>query len=295
MPLSVLPSLRARRFSFEGDACLYRDHQGRRVLADAEGCGRLVVERAAPGLGTDAAPDGSFRDGVVAFSRESGASAIAMLQGGGRDLPGSGKTLEVASSFLGAGWVVECDGPLTVDAAREPSPAPTPRLPIPFFLEARGARLRVTPRPFHAVSVDRFSIADADGLKARDFRVQNMSDVEPLASVFSDGGEWVGPVASHLNTASWSAPVPPGAFAIVLRKTYDRFHGRQRARVLLDGEFSGYWYEPEEDRHARWGVSDFCALLPRERGETLRIGIDPVAGSPLWSVSTVEVLALVRS
>lgn len=294
MAHSVFPTLRAQRFAFEGDACLYRDHLGRRVLADAEGSGRLLVGVEAPGTGGDPSRDGVFHEGLVVATDEPGRSVLTVLRGGPEPLPEREGEAVPGGVFHGAGWVTACDGPLRVDVRREQAPPPSVETPVPFFLEARGEGLRVVPRRFAATSIDRFSIGDADALKARSFRVQNMSDVEWLDSTFADGEGRRGPVASHLNTASWTLEVPRGAYAVVLRKVYDRFHGRQRARVLLDGAAIGTWYEPEEDRRARWAVSDFGALLPEEAPREVRVSIDPVAGSPLWSVSDVEVFALVE-
>ncbi|MCB8932282.1 MAG: hypothetical protein M9921_08460 [Fimbriimonadaceae bacterium] len=294
MPHCTLPTLRARRFAFDAGGCLYRDHLGRRVLADAEGCGRLEIETAAPGLATDAAADGTFEDGLIAATAEDGPSTLSILRGGLEALPDLAEGIDVRGSFEGAGWVLASEGPLQVDGLREEAPLPASSLPIPFFLEACAATLTVVRRDFRALPIDRFSIADAGALKERGFRVQNMSDIEPLDGFFPNGESRVAPVASHLNTASWSVELPAEAFAVVLRKIYDRFHGRQRARVLLNGLPAGTWYEPEENRVARWAISDFCARVPEDGGSALRIAIDPVAGSPLWSVAEMEVFALVR-
>lgn len=290
MDSQSLPTLSSRLFAFDGDRCLYRDHRGRRVVADCEGPGRFVVERGSVEVLT-ALTDDSFPEGFTAVCE--GDACVRVLIGGGKDLPSTdAATLEVCGEHLGCGWVVEADGPFAVDGRHEPGIPPRCGHATPFWREYRGGSARIVERPWRAVSLDAFSIDDPDALRARAFRVQNISDVLSLASAFEDGTAHTAPVASHLNTASWDVAVPPEAAAILLRKTFDRFHGRQRARVSIGGVSAGYWYEPVECRTKRWGVSDFVAPVPAEGG-LVRVSIDPVAGAPLWSVSQLEVWAFV--
>ena len=80
---------------------------------------------------------------------------------------------------------------------------------------------------------------------------------------------------------------------LILRKRFDRFHGRQRARVFVDGQFAGWWYEAGENRIHRWGVTDFGIDGRFTKGkDSVLITIEPPAGVPLWSVSRLDLFAL---
>lgn len=198
-------------------------------------------------------------------------------------------------SCSGGGWVVGAEGPLRVDGRPEFAPRPSLSAPVPFLMLAEAESLEIAPRAFRARLIDRFAIDDEQALTARGFRVQNISDRTTLSSTFNDGTAHTAAVASHLNTAFWKLTIPAGTHAVLLAKTFDRFHGRQRARVLINGQHAGWWYDPFEDRTHRWGVSEFMvpsALCSEGEHE---IAVDPVAGSPLWSVSAIEVLAVERT
>jgi hypothetical protein len=77
-----------------------------------------------------------------------------------------------------------------------------------------------------------------------------------------------------------------------LRKVYDAFHGRQRARVLIDSEPLGIWFLPVEDRLNRWRVAEFGVPVPAGK-QRLRLTIDPLAGSALWSLSEFQIFGLI--
>jgi hypothetical protein len=80
---------------------------------------------------------------------------------------------------------------------------------------------------------------------------------------------------------------------VLLRRVYDQFHGRQRARVLVDGVCVGTWYAPEENRHSRWAERDFFLPASFTKGkETIEVEIDPIAGTPLWSVAEYRAIRL---
>lgn len=211
--------------------------------------------------------------------------------------------IEVPLPYFGAGWLISGTG-LVSDDRHEINSEPSSAFPIPFFRSLASApptnrphscetdigRALVVPATSACRLLDAFDFGDADALKARGFQVQNMSKLSRLSSTFSDGVAREGYVASHLNRATWRLAVPENCNGLILRKLYDRFHGRQRARVLIDGEFKGYWYEPKEDRVNRWGMSDFgLELSGPSRARTIEITIDPPPGTPLWSVSRVEV------
>ena len=137
--------------------------------------------------------------------------------------------------------------------------------------------------------IQSWGIEDAAELARIGFVVQNMSKLRVLASNFADGSPRLASVASHLNAASWTVPISPIAVGLRLRKVYDRFHGRQRARVLIDGQFATWWYEPEENRSARWAISEIGFTIEPGR-DSVTVTIDPPAGAPLWSVSEMTVM-----
>jgi hypothetical protein len=93
---------------------------------------------------------------------------------------------------------------------------------------------------------------------------------------------------------SFEVELPLSCQGLRLRKTYDRFHGRQRAWVKVNGRRVGMWYAPVEDRGRRWAVAEF-GIEPEHLPESgsVRIAIDPPAGTPLWSYSDLEIYALV--
>jgi len=125
-------------------------------------------------------------------------------------------------------------------------------------------------------------------LPATETTVQNLSEPSLLESLDGEGRTATGMVASHLNRMV--VPVDlTGAAGLVLVKTYDRFHGRQRARVLVGGEELGVWYEPIQDRDMRWAVGWFAARVPEKHRGPTALAIDPPPGTPLWSVSTLEI------
>ena len=288
-----------RRYRFDSADGLFRDAHGRRVIADAEGTGEWKVEVAEPPLlvlrgeeRTDAFR-GTFKESLSVLALGPGLVQVAVVVGPSPRL--SGARTFASSSFEGSGWVVSSDGPLVIDDRREAAASPTPELPIPFLHSAKAERLEVVPAGFYLDRIDSFAIDDLDALKGRGWRVQNMSRVTTLASRFSDGSPHVAPVASHLNAATWTCAIPSDNLGLRLRKTYDRFHGLQRARVFVDGVFAGWWYEPTQNRDVRWAVSDFGINPALTVGKTsATLTIDPPAGSPLWSVSQIEIWALSR-
>jgi hypothetical protein len=98
---------------------------------------------------------------------------------------------------------------------------------------------------------------------------------------------------SHLNRMSFDISIDPQNTGVLLRRTYDRFHGRQRARVLVDGVAIGYWYAPIEDRKNRWAEDEFFLPMYFTSGKPkVRVEIDPPAGTPLWSVSDYRVFSV---
>lgn len=283
-------------FPFSAGSCLYRDHHGRRVVADAEGPGEFSIETADSRLlvirDETAASEfqGRFDSSLTVIGSEDARGTVWIAR---CHHPLEGEPVRVDLPFRGSGWLLESGSVLEVDESGRSTPSRGP-FPLPFFRSIRGeGDALLVPSSSECRLLDAWDIGDAAALSSRSFRVKNMSEVFPLASTFDNGRRSEAMVASHLNTASWQVEVPERCRGLRLRRLYDRFHGRQRARVLVDGAFAGWWYEPLEDRQRRWGWSWFG--IPPELvrcGATVELGIDPPAGTPLWSVSRMEVFGL---
>jgi len=152
---------------------------------------------------------------------------------------------------------------------------------------------------YRLVESDRIRVTDEASRAAHGLRCQNESESIELLSSF-EGCEYRVPYSAkhvcHLNAMELTVSLEPDNHGVFLRRTYDQFHGRQRARVIVDGECVGTWYTPEENRTCRWAERDFYIPERYTRGKTkVQLAIDPPAGSPLWSVSTYGVLCVLRS
>ncbi len=305
MPDLIHPQESVLNWTFLGADCLYRDHRGRRVLGDAEGFGHFSVSGTPEGLEVfvDDVPlhgmAGTFSESLLVNALADGPCTVHVTKG--RVFPPSGLIEQVGASHQGTGWVVHSSGQFETDEKHTVLGSPCNGFPAPVFFEASaigpsgsdGLEI-IRAEPMRCETMDAFTIDDVAALTARKFVVQNMSKVLSLESSYPNGEPLTSAVASHLNAASWDCPVPSGCRGLLIRKRYDRFHGRQRARVLIDGEAVGWWYEPEEDRVRRWGVAEYGIPAEFVEGKSqVRITIDPPAGAPLWSVSAVKVRALV--
>ena len=286
----------ARRFRFEQNHCLYRDHDGNRVLADFEGDGFARVASKVPVLrglerGCEFASD--FRDGLLVRSEEPGEVEVVVATGRTQPVYGPIAPIEGPRQFHG--WVVSGDL-LQSDGLHRRGIQPSPEFPIPVYrsIDTEGWFGVIEARPDLWESISRWTIEDAIREKGKSFQIQNISRVETLVSSFEDGTPHLAPVASHLNALRFKVEVPGDADAIRIRKVYDRFHGRQRCRVLLDGVSHGIWFPIDEDRDLRWGVTEWgTELISVPHSRSLEIAFDPLAGTPLWSISSVEVWARV--
>lgn len=263
---------------------LYQDHDGHRVVADFEGQGTVRVLTSECELLDDLPPDAHFEDGLILRAKGPGRFSLVMQRG---TIP-TAKPIEVgANEFQGSGWVLAANGPVVIDDTHEWSEVPTP-----FWRSVRGKGLQIARAATTTDLLASFVVDDEQALRQRGFSVQNMSAVQVLSSFFPDGTEHTAPVASHLNAASWLLQSPGDYRGLIIRKTYDAFHGRQRARVLVNGCFCGWWYEPEENRRHRWRVSSFGFPLDIKKDQSLTITVDPPAGSPLWSFSEVQIFGV---
>jgi hypothetical protein len=259
------------------------------VLADVEGSGRFQVRLA----GADCAVTvddslqqeltGSFRDSLMITAKTPGDFQIDVWQGPDPTLG----PLIAANEFSGCGYVVSAREIRDIDG--EHRSVSRVGYPIPFFRSVFGDGLEISPSGCAVEVLDGFDVGDSDALKQRGWAVQNVSKLSSLSSCFLDGTTLTAEVFSHLNAAHWRIQIPEGCGGLILRKRYDAFHGRQRARVLIDGRSVGWWYSSWQDRECRWRWSRFGipgSELPT--GEAT-ISIDPPAGAPLWSVSRIEI------
>ncbi len=297
---SVLSTLEnALLFRYSGEERLYTDHHGRRVIVDVEGFGTMrLVSADSPVLTVrweeepqEFVPD--FANGSIVLAIGSGEVSVQVLKG--RNEPIAGGSLRYSGNYFGSGWVIDATEEFVVDDRHHAAPMPSEQFPVAFFRSVKGCgKWSIVPAPsVRCELVDYLAIDDDNGLKAHAFKVQNISAVAVLDSEFGDGTKLSWPVASHLNAASFSVSIPPDNHGLILRKTYDRFHGRQRARVFIDGVFAGWWYEPGEDRRRRWHVSDFGIESCLTHGKShIQITVEPPAGVALWSISFYEIFAL---
>lgn len=283
------PSCHFRAFSWLPGAGLYRDARLRRVVACAEDAGRWEVVRGR----VDGAREGFFEGGWSLTAPWDEAVEVHVWQG----RIAHGQPGEPLAEVRGAvGWMWPGPGPLVLDRSLT-HVGTAPRWPVPVLGEAvpaAPAPVRLDPavemRP-----IARFGLADPGSLEAVAWEVAGATAPEVLRSSDDFDREHEAPVGAHVGPACWRVSWPEGTAGLILWKRYDRFHGRQRARVLVDGRPVGWWYAPLEDRDRRWAWSRFGIDgedLPPAGEATFTI--DPLPGTPLWSVSEIEVLALVR-
>jgi hypothetical protein len=196
-----------------------------------------------------------------------------------------------AADVGGAGVLISnCDANLFLDGSR----TLTSKRSVSGMVFLDGFRsdvpLDYSPLPFLTKLSDVLDVCDDASREAHSLTVQNESARLALDSAF--GGNEASELSCHvmhLNRMCFELRAAPKAVAMLIRRTYDRFHGRQRARVLADGKTVGWWYAPWENRDHRWAHDFF--ILP-DPCESTVIEIDPVAGAPLWSVSRYEALSV---
>lgn len=299
MPAKLSTLENALLFRFLGDDRLYTDHDGKRVILDVEGSGTLrLIAADSPVLTIRGGVDDAefvpnFVNGAIVLAIGPGDVAVQVLKGRSEHL--SELPFEVTGDHFGCGWVVGASSRFFVDGKHEPAPNPSSDFPVAFFRSVTGdGTWSIVPEAsLICEHVDSFSIGDRPALEARQFTVQNISAISALDSLFHDGTRLSRPVACHLNAATFSVEVPEHNEGLIIRKTYDRFHGRQRARVFVDDAFAGWWYEAGEHRTHRWHQSDFGIGAEWTKGKSrVKLTIDPPAGVALWSVSSYDIYAL---
>jgi len=257
----------------------FLDATGRHVVLDLDGFGYALD---APGIvweGVDS--QNRFDEFCTAVAGTPETKAWVLLGPSVGDLD---EAVNWEGDCQAAGWFLS--GAAVLDESGEVMS--NPPLPAPFFHAIRGSG-QVVWSPNRWALWQEFSISDARS-QAPCWSVQNISEADTLSSRLADGSVLCHPVASHLNEAFWDIALPPGCHGVRVECLKDVFHGRQRARVMIDGQFAGWWSEPTEDRVNRWRWSAWGRELePRPEERTIRIGIDPPAGAPLWSVARYRV------
>lgn len=256
------------------DESLYIDEQGRRVIFAADEPALLAVT---PQSGAPFRSDFGSEGGTLVV--EGPARVLARLGG---DCPLREPDWQPFSGYvIGRGWVAKGSHVSHADRHKLDGPAP---FDLPFHVSCRiDGRLWLGPK---ATTLDYFGfVCDDPAERARfDFRAEGETAVYHLAN---------GPYRSHLGPARFRIQLPDHCIGLELEKGYDRFFGRQRARVWVDGEFAGVWSAYEEDRVHRRSYTDFP--VPRrfvEGKSSVEVCIDPPAGSPLWNWSDIFYRAL---
>lgn len=268
---------------------LYRNVQGKRVVCDLEGKGNLNCLGSVP-------EDLLLRtEPSVEMTTESTALDWGWMAV--RNIPdNSGCSSSITSSSDGFGWVTASDCLLELNNdSRRVSIAPNfGNLTLPFWNGFTSDR----PLPYSSFAAERLLLADfcPSDRQAADqhrFAVERASQVEKLEATNGRGEFISGLVFSHLNRASWDVTIPENGRILIIERTFDAFHGLQRARVFFDNEFVGWWHCIIQDRVNRW-ATDSCHLRleHNHRGRKIRVTLDPPAGVPLFSLGCLRVFGL---
>lgn len=182
----------------------------------------------------------------------------------------------------GVGWIKAGSEVEWLDGDRVGLVAPWD---LPFWQAAELGSGSVWLAPIHTRPLASFPCSVRAAQERYGFRVQGQA----LVSTTADGH----PSAYHLGPATWNVPVPVGCLGLLLSKSYDRFHGRQRARVWVDGELAGVWEGWPECRTRREAQTQFGIEGSFLGGKSqVEVTVDPPAGTPLWSWSAYHVCGL---
>ncbi len=288
----LCPTSFVRVFDSERSQKLRPDHLARLVLADFEGYGDIEVDANCWVLLDDNAAFQVQKAGVQRFACQRNAliwleefePARVVIR---TDSPSELKGQLSQSQALGCGWVLARNQDPTIDGVVQRAS----RVWVPFFQSATNIDEVAHDKKTKIETQTILSFDEAETLKHSQWQVKNQTEISTLESTFEGGTAKKSALISHLNTANFLVHLNPKNHGIRIRKTYDCFHGRQRARVFVDGEFVGWWYEPHESRIHRWAVSDFGIKGQWTNSkESIVISIDPPPASPLWSVSEYQVL-----
>ncbi len=299
------------------------------ILADVEGRGELRAVRGAEGPLWVSVDDGprepltpveaglagaglAFRESLTILGAHVPEGFAARVDLWSDPRPASTEAFEEpwtgACEIEGAGWWAVPDLPSGLElyawdgGSRTPLRVPSElcRVPIPFVGGVRllgpaieGARVVGRRAPgWRWIETDRVDPCDDASREAHAWIGQNETAILALESRFGqEGPVECGRHRGHLNGASFDLAIDPAAPAVRIRRTFDRFHGVQRARVLVDGAFVGVWRSYTEDRACRWAEDDFPLPPAATRGrERLRVTIDPMPGTALWDAAGYRAL-----
>jgi hypothetical protein len=279
-----------------GSDSLAWDHRGARLLSDGDGKGRVEILRAPPGLRC-------FVDGREAEGRihqvNSDFVAVADAEGEYLSLarlgewPTSIVAAEESTSAEGCGWLLWTGRDLVIDGRSLEAMSPGEEVNVwaPFYLGFRSSvPVRWAPAGLVVSGHHRLSPAEPGALTARDraWTVKNASAPRLLSGLDAGGVRREDWAMSHLGPFEWQIDVPGSVQLVRLAKTYDAFHGRQRARVLVNGRPAGWWHLPEQNRIQRWQTGSF--LIPGvffDGVSQALVTVEPPGGSPLWSVGEI--------
>ncbi|MBS1707873.1 MAG: hypothetical protein JSS65_04035 [Armatimonadetes bacterium] len=250
---------------------------GRRVVLDVEG--QVAQWGGSPGVSQ--APETT--DALVLVADRGEAVHAWALTG---PLPVLGVGLKVSSSVSGPCWLSSVFGLRCLDG-QVVSPVDVPLVPVFWGAQFESALTHPVDQEMVEVGGPDFELSDR--LADLGWVVKSATKPARLSSSFADGTQWEADHIAHLGPASWDV-YSSGDSGLILEKVYDRFHGLQRARVLVDGELVGIWQAMAGDRVSRWGRARFG--LPPGLPGRFRLTIDPLPGTPLWDVARYVVWEL---
>jgi hypothetical protein len=155
-----------------------------------------------------------------------------------------------------------------------------------LYLQRRGPRLTQT---------DQVDLGDADSRRSHGFAVEGELALERLASAFEGRAYRTvveGAVASHTGPARFTLRAIPANRGCWLRRAYDQRHGRQRARISVDGRHLADWYVAEGNPVLRWAERGLF-LPPRLTAgrSALKLEVRPAPGVP-WSAASYRLLCV---
>lgn len=184
-----------------------------------------------------------------------------------------------------AGWIISAKAEVFVDGLGSFTPELLQLGPIPV-LDSAYSQLpfEFIPDPKEAtqcLEVAALNLKESPILRS----IKNTS--APISVPAPDGSTLT--AVMQLNDMVFEINLDQDERSIVIDRQYDRFHGKQRARVCVWSNaernllHDGIWYEPEEDRKNRVANSRYVANLA-EPSRCVHLVIAPPSGAPLWSM-----------
>lgn len=203
---------------------------------------------------------------------------------------------EPIMSQVGSGWVLASSCQLEINKSLRPISIPpwAGIVSVPYWDGFQASR----PLPWLATKTRHALVADvragdASSYKEHHFKVDRSTATEEASWRDGTGALQTGAFFSHLGKASFLIDTPACCKGLVMRRTFDAFHGLQRSRLLVNGQMTGWWHQTFQDREQRWGVDDcLLRLQPGFSGGMTRVEFEPPAGAPLFSFGRLEVWAL---